>query len=290
MSHSNNFRNKNFQPKNFQPKKFQPKKFQPQKLCFECQNPTSALCEGSRDSWFQHSKETEDRRDAKEKAACEAEVAKHVAAIAKHEAERKAAMEAAYDKYIAERKAEIAEKEAAVLAFKIELANMLKCSLENLEALIKSNVLTDKLVLEFMEHGFCRKRTSVNHYERFAAGGFMNVNMCDSNTVSLYPFFQSPYAAYDKMSKEIKELCGENRITMILEDGCAILMTLGEDGYYTRKISFLKNGVVVYTITEIRDRNSSYCDYFRNDYEIQRFKEDPINKLGDNIAENCSIM
>lgn len=288
-----------YRSKNFRNKKIQPQ-YQPKKTCFACQNPTSALCEGSRESWFQHSKETEDRRDAKEKATLEAEMeAARKAEIAEHEAAtatRKIAMEAAIAaqeaaiaKREAERKAEIAERKAAILVFKNKLAELLNCSLEFLESLIESGVFTDKIILEFMEHGFYRKRTGAMIYPRFATSGFMGVHMSDPNTVSLHAFFESPSAAYDKMPKEIKKLCDMNSNTMILEDGCAILMTL-VDGYYTRKISFLKNGVVVYTITEIRDRNSSFCDYFNSDYEIQRFKEDPINKLGDNIAENCSIM
>jgi len=280
MSGSYNFRNKKNQPQNI-----------PKKPCMQCHDPTSAPCEGSRQSWFQHSKETEARRDAIEKAKRDAEQAKRDAERKADQEKREAEYEAERKAENARRKAEFAEHQAAFLDFKNKLADMLNCSLETLEALIESTVFTNEIISEFMKHGYCRPRTPAMVYPRFAAIGVEGEQMCNANTASLYSFFESPSAAYDKMPHEIQILCNMNNNTIILENGCAILRTL-IDHYWKRKVSFLQNGVVIYSITEIRDESSAYCNYFNTDYEIQRFKEDPINKLGDKIAraDTCPIM
>lgn len=244
---------------------------QPQKQCKTCLRGLE--CSGDPEIWGKHSEETILKRESLLNAE---EAAKHALNVAIHSAAEKAQL----------------EKNRA------PITNLLSCDSEILAGLIESKIIDDKTIAEFLEKGFIRL---TNHFQAFpilAARGVISEYISgsgDEPRVELRSLFGCYSDAFHQFPKAIRDLCKNGFLKLPI--GTAIISSIAT--FYERRFYFLRNGIVFFSLIEIPD--SAYFRYFRTEYELSRFRDDPINKLGDAFAEmsetrnangdaQCSIM
>ena len=244
---------------------------QPQMQCKTC---TRGLeCSGDPTSWGKHSEETIIKRES----------------LLNAEEAAKRALQFAIQS--AAEKAQLQKNRAAI-------ANLLSCDPEIVDVLIESKIINYKTIAEFLETGFIRL---TNHFQAFpilAARGVISEYISgsgDEPRVNLENLFGSYSIAFNQFPKAIRDLCKNGFLKLPI--GTAIISSIAT--FYERRFYFLQNGIVFHFLIEIFD--TGHFHYFRSEYELSRFRDDPINKLGDAFAKmserknangdaECSIM
>jgi hypothetical protein len=247
---------------------------QPQVQCKTCARGLE--CSGDPEIWGKHSEETIIKRESLLNAE---EAAKRALQFAIQSAAEKSQRE---------------KNRAAI-------ANLLCCDPEIVADLIKHKITDDESIVEFFKEGFFRTSTPSRIFPLCVTRGVESphIEIRDGSNEQIFANLRMIFGCYsdafNQFPAEIKKLCNNGYIK--LPPGTAIIFSFVS--FHKRLVSFLQNGKVVFSLIEIPD--TGHFRYFRTEYELSRFKEDPINKLGDAFAgmserrnangdAQCSIM